>query len=478
MAHIGQENYYSLSGKPLCELVKKVYPFNVATKLRPDPVETVERQTPPVQGDHVKALPYWSRLHKSAAYGDGIVEYVAQWNNTALVGNVIPPQTCSAQQQLGSLTVGNFDVWGYTAAPEVLAVPTGTAAQWQFCEHMANTKARANLNKGLINVPLLIAERKETAELIGTNVKRMAATIRDVATRDLSRIRKLKKQADKRRVARGIANEHLAIIFGMLPLIDEVEGAVELLERPVLDFIRSRGLFNMVLSETSIDTTSAVTAPSNISLMNSAGRVATVTSKGVSRKTISVRTALRYKLSSQLAQTGRHLGFEPVGAAFDLIPLSFIVGWFSNLDDYIRALAPIVGAEFETGSRNRRQKHMIDFSVTVHPSAPGSLYGNPTRFVIPPQLKEPNMYIAEKRHDTRFVLTEPPETNLHWDVDVGLAEIAAGLSLTVQRYVKPLKRLAKAKEFRYKARKPKWLKALTYIPPKDIKNAQNTRSFR
>lgn len=462
--NIGQEDYYSLSGKPLCDLVTHVKLFNVMTKPRPTPVDTVERQDPPVQGDYVLALPYWSRTHKSTAYGDGIVPYIAQWNNTALVGNVIPPQTCSAQQQVGGLTHGQFDVWGYCATPPTLVVPQGTAAQWQFCEHMADTKARANLNKGLINLPLLLAERKETAELIGTNVKRMATTVRDVANRDLRRIRKLTKRADKRTVARGIANEHLSLIFGLLPLIDEVEGAVELLEKPRLDFIRSRGIFNMILSEAAIDSTAAVTVPSNISCMNNAGRVATVTSKGVSRSNISVRTALRYKLHSQLAQTGRHLGFEPIGAAFDLIPLSFIVGWFSNLDDYIRALAPIIGADFETGSRNRRQRHTVDYSITVHPSAPGSIYGSPTRFVSAPMLREPNMYLAEKRHDTRFVLSAPPETNLHWDVDVGLNEIAAGLSLTIQRYVKPLKRLAKAKEFRYKASKPKWLKALTYVP--------------
>lgn len=459
----GTENYYSLSGAPHCSVtVNPTQTFEVAYPAPAIPILTVEKQSPPLQGDRVHALPYWSRVTEAAASGDGLVKFQYIWHLPGLVGD-LPPTVCIAKQQAGSRIMGSFDAWELAyRLPASWLMPDGTPAQWKFAEHMANTKAKANLNKALVNLPLLYAERAQTAKMIGDRVGQVVRAAQAAHNRDFSAYKKAYGRLEKRKVAREAANSHLELIFGLLPMIDEVEGLAELLAMPTLDFIRARGTYAIMLSETPVNKVELVKTPSDISGVNSAGLVATVQSKGSFRNMISVRTALRYKLETQLAADARRLGFEPLGAAFDLYPLSFLLGWVSNLDDYIKGMAPLVGVTFETGSMNRRQRSILSYGLTVAPGVASGLYGNPSRWERIPSLVKPCDYFASKMANTRLPLSEPPESHLHWDVDVGLYEIAAGLSLTIQRYVKPLKRLMKQKSFRYRGKRPKWLPAIKY----------------
>lgn len=458
------EQYTSTGTHPGC-VVSRPAPLvkEILGSTPPTAWDIAAKQEPAAQGDFVTAMPYWSSIDKMSYGGAGDVPFQYQWRTPQNTTWDVPPR-CDRSYLLATGVVdGKLNVYDYAAFPiKGRALPKGTAAQWLTCQRMADTKAMANLHKALVNVPLLIAERKETIDMIVSRVGQLSRLVQDVAKRDISRWKKAKNRLERRKVSRDAASAHLEMIFGILPLIGEVEGLCEFLARPKLDFVRSRGVFAMNVGLEKIDSVARVTSASPIQPINPASLLCTVNTKGVLQDMISVRTALRYKLESQLAANASLLGFSPLGAAFDLIPLSFITGWFSNLDDWIRALDPVIGATFETGSRNRRQRTLVYSGITLAPSVPTGYSGNEARWVIPPAISQPAYIAADKQLNTRVVLDQPPETSLHWDVDVGLYELTAGLSLAVQRYIKPLKRLSKHKAFRYRARKPKWLPKIRY----------------
>lgn len=65
----------------------------------------------------------------------------------------------------------------------------------------------------------------------------------------------------------------------------------------------------------------------------------------------------------------------------------------------------------------------------------------------------------------RSVLLSAPIAELDWDFEVGFSEVAAGVSLTVQRYLKPLKRVIAQKPFRYRGPKVRDLPPVRYSRP-------------
>lgn len=417
-----------------------------------------------VKGDRVLAMPYWSQVDERCYIGSGVVPFSWAWWNADAGGYPIP--TACGPMRGGGRTVGEFSIWQYLPALPSAAVTHGavSAAQWKFCQEMANTKARAKLNKALVSLPLLFAERKQTLEMIGRNVKSMGQLALAAQQRDLAKYKKAIGRLNKRRVAKDSADRHLELIFGFLPLMDEVEGLAEFLALPNLDFIRADGLHGIETGEVSLLGETLVKWPHSDQSEgpNNVGNIAKIYRSGLVTKRASVRVALRYKLDTQLAGDARRLGFEPIGAAFDLYPLSFVVGWFSNLDHYVKGLAPLVGVEFVTGSENRRRKVVGSEATAIAPYPTQPLYGMTRVWTKQPTGTDVTSRSVKMLDDVRTVLTAPPELSLHWDVDVGLYEATAGLSLLIQRYIKPLKRLTKQKTFRYRGPRPKWLRDVRY----------------
>jgi len=330
-----------------------------------------------------------------------------------------------------------------------LELPMYDGDSWKTLESLADTKALGNLGKALVNLPLIFAERRETIELIGRKVAFIAKTVKSAQERSLEQF-KLTRYKDRRRVAQAIAGEHLALVFGMLPLVDEVEGLIEFVTTDRLDFLRSRGI-QVKASDTTLKTSTAVMA--NDGWPNYfRGKWGTVWTGTREVNLQAVRTALRYKLTTAVGHDFYKLGFDPVGAAFDLVPLSFMTGWVSNFDYWIRSLSPFYGLEFETGSRNRRTYREVTQKSWFNPDGVYTVYGGSKAFES----------MGNRRRDERTVLFAAPDAALHWDVEVGLYEVAAGASIAVQRYLKPLKRVISQKQFRYKGPRPKWLPQIRY----------------
>lgn len=429
--------------------------------------ETTESSSDLKLGDHILALPYWSERHMTTRSD-------APCSLVGIVGDIhtdVEPYFPIRDATLSdwplalapfhravnvTSTVYRAD-WSFNGQqfcqPAPCELPEGSKAEWESLVRLADTKALGNARKALVNLPMIFKERRETLSMIGGKVASMAKGARALQTRSLAEFRKTKPK-NRTQAAKRISNEHLEFVFGWLPVIGEIEGAIEFFERDNLDFIRSRGVQTQFQPDTTSKRTQGVSLSYGSIYFGGGFGWGTMETHSTAKSLISVRTALRYKLTTQCAGAAYALGFEPFGTVYDMIPLSFISGWISNFDYYVRTISPLVGMEFETGSRNRR-KHSEVRNVSIfsrNTSSRQKFYG-----AVSP------IYTDETRtRDDREVIFVEPEASLDWDVEVGLYEVAAGISLTLQRFIKPLKRDIRVKQFRYRGPRPKWLKTIRY----------------
>lgn len=413
----------------------------------PEIEESINRR-PLEKGDHVHALPYWnliSRVERPAKpvsftrwnrYPDGHPWPEGYENNQ---GNTSIVYTCHIDMNLQyCLSVPNLKL--SASDPDLV----------KRLQQLADTKALGNVRRALANLPMLFKERKQTLNMIGKRSADIAKSANSAQRKSMSTYRSLRGAKNKRAYAKVVADEHLELIFGWLPLMAEVEGAAEYLQREQLDFIRSRGI--MAERVTNSDRTERVVGfPSSFTSAQTGNRnLLRINQSTNSSDVTSVRTALRYSLANSIVGDAYLLGADPIATLYDMVPLSFVSGWVSNFDFWVRTLTPEVGLTFETGSRNLRRENTYQCRGIVRNNPAVDWYGN--------TIVETVDASGQLRRNDRSVLTKPPSAHLMWDVDVGLFEVTAGVSLMLQRYLKPLKRSIAQQPFRYRGK-------TRYLPP-------------
>lgn len=411
-------------------------------------------------GNRVDALPYWSeRLNvtvdprqRDIAYGVGLSRFPFP-----------PGDVCISPGSSGSETIVrnkySTDPFEWAPMPE-FDLPRVSPAELEFLRGMADTRALASLNKAMANLPMLFKERRETIRMAAGKAGMLADAARSIQQRDFSRYRKAAKK-DRRRIARDIANEHLEAIFGWLPLIAEVEGAMDYIAQERYEFIKGRG--SHVIAD-NVDVHVSAPVYGWDEWHGAYREVARADVTGVQRRLKGMRTNLRMDITSAFAGDARQLGFEPIASFYDMVPLSFVSGWISNFDAYVRTLAPLIGLEFRTGSRNLRRETFLDVSGRIMEQNP-PVYPAPWKAWVEDRDRSVTLLTGSRTRDDRSVVDKLPTASLHWDLDVGLYEATAAASLLIQRKLKPLQRAIGVKQFRYKGSKPKWLPRIRYRKP-------------
>jgi hypothetical protein len=317
---------------------------------------------------------------------------------------------------------------------------------------LADTKACADLRRSLYNAPLILAERKETIDMLKRKGLQIAAVVKSRQTEDLSKWARTRNR-DKRRIARDIAGEHLAILFGFLPLISEIEGVAGALAQDTPFKITGRGRASDVSeTKTSIGNSSDAVVVSSRNAYYEGGLI--------SKVRFSVRTSVSCSVTLSGAQYLRDAGFNPLATVYDLVPLSFLSDFVSNLGSFIRALDPLVGVDFLTGSSTswiERHDNARVFGTVVknvHDTSTG-------RYTSHKSVGSGEASVRVLRVH-RSVLTDYPDPSLHWNNTLTLPKIGTLASLSIQRFLKPVKPLLAAKAFRYKGKRPKYLPPIKY----------------
>lgn len=395
---------------------------------------------PLMRGNHVDSLPYWSsRLELDNP----------EWSINAswFTNHNIPGQCKWFAQSWAEVDGRCFSQVG----EQDLRLKLFDDKTMNFVRNMSDIKAKAALRKGMINAPLLIAERIQTMNMVKERVGDMMRVVESVQRRDLARWRRLKSAKSRRAFAQKAASSHLELIFGWLPLIDEIEGMVDLVIQEKRDFVIGRGRHTQL--ETAV-TKTRVPVSSGAGLYCAIG-----TTK---RQAFSCRTNLRAEVTSHFGRNAQSMGFNPLYSLYDLTPLSFITGWFSNFNFAVQSWDPLVGVRFRTGARSERT------STTVRKTAIASSDPS-TAFTT--SINGYGRSHGSRIYDNRVVLSEEPDTHLVFYNNLSPFSVFAGVSLYLQRRLRPIEKLLKVKKFRYRSQKPIVLPPLRYKPGNRVNNS-------
>lgn len=404
--------------------------------------EIVDERSPVVHGDRVHALPYYRTI-----IGELVV--TGDLSVKSQVGRFPPNHGCT-----GKIAPETYDgsVWGGSLAPNItLGHRFPDPSTMEDMVAIATTKALANARRSFNNLPLLIAERRQTVQLIGTLLRRL--NLKTLVTQRESILRYLRTAHSRRKqVARDIAGEHLAFLFGVLPLVQEIEGLVEQLAASKSAVITGRGrmAFDDPSFEASYDRAVRVSVPGvNLDVP--------VTIRPEKHTRHSARVSLRYAIDIEGLQGLRDNGFNPIATAYDLIPLSFLSDFVSNTGQWLRAYDPMFGATFVTGSISTWFEWREGYELA------GSSIGSPANWFRnwTESVGSCHVYRSGKRM-VRTVLSSEPDPSWRMVNTVTLAKAVTGVSLAVQRFVKPTKAAIKQRPFRYKGPRPKYLPKVRY----------------
>lgn len=421
---------------PRCDVVQD-------TKLT-GPVRTVRVgeeiiSSPTTSGNFVDATPYKSTRLKKAASGAISLRRVDKHIHSSTPYR----NSCKGAQVYASYDfVYNYRFFNPTAlvGPDKWAKYTEFSdVDKRFVRNIAVTKAKNSLRRGLTSLPMLYRERQETLRTMKTKSEMIIDVVMRRHNDDLHQYRKLRSKRDKTRFARAAAAQHLEVIFGIMPLIDDLQGLAEYVMQEETTFVKGTGTHGITATEKGRLAVKAVTDYSRSPPLGGGYSV---------QSRYSVRCALRADITSSIGADAAQLGFSPLYTLYDAVPLSFVLSWFSNFGQWIGSLDPLVGAEFRTGSVSTRKSVSSDLTLVGTFQREGGAYD--------PRIYDASGIVHHSESfvdDVRTVLTSEPESEFELYNNLSFYSVTAALSLVIQRKLKLPKRVLKSSPFKYKGKK-------------------------
>lgn len=426
-----------------CEKVTRALPSYPVQSTDVLPYVDKSSAAPLRKGDHHMDLPY------AASWTEVIQPFEGEYRTHSWMDaeSQCPGQRNRFSEHEGSVSYLSLftDISALTGRWPELTLRDKQPDLVRFLRESAVTAALADARSGIMNLPLIYADRVGTVRLVQDKLRQLANLCTTRGRADIRRFFRTDPRS-RRRIYRQIASEHLGFLFGVLPLVAEIEGLIEILEKGFPDkIITGRGKRT--------DSDSDVPPPLYYAGSNNGQVNAILAFRRQMR--LKVVVSLKYKVTTESVVKSQKLGFNAAAVGYDLIPLSFLSDFISNTGNFLRAYDPIVGAEFSTGCWTvRRDTTLEGFAY------PGNRNDAPN---LVRKVMSGTGKLAVKSGDMeRFVFSEEPEPIWHFQNNMSLSRAATLASLAVQRYLKPLRRVVAEKPFRYKGPRPKFLPPIKY----------------
>lgn len=199
----------------------------------------------------------------------------------------------------------------------------------------AATQALANVNKPEVMGLVALAELKDTINVLRNPIGGALNWLKQNASTNKSR-KKSKARRRFKELAINASDQHLSVIFGLLPFIEDVQGTLKAMKGDYDNRVQytARGFASTSFSNSK--------ASFDIVYQSGAQKTTLDYSDQVTRQ-FTVRAYCLYEVQRDLQSSmGLTLQEFPL-SAYQVIPFSFVEGWFSNVGDYIASLVPRVG---------------------------------------------------------------------------------------------------------------------------------------
>lgn len=302
-----------------------------------------------------------------------------------------------------------IDVWemrGALDAPHFIMPPlyrTGSVPSW-LVDRTVN-RALIDLKDSTVNYAQMLAESAKAASMVASNAKILIAAFRyackgnmRAAANELGLDRRsfrntftLKRKRNGS-YDRRASSRWLELQYGWMPLLSDIHGVIEDFEK---GFLREP---RFAVTKESRDTSTE----SNVVTSDAGNKYNrhTVIRKDTIENICRVR--LDFVLDAPTLRTISQKGFlNPTLLAWELLPYSFVVDWFSPIGEFLETLDSTSGLTFKGGSITTFQKIRSVSTSIPRPTASGdTCVGGFQGY-------------GESHRMDRRVLTEPPSGSLY-----------------------------------------------------------------
>lgn len=197
----------------------------------------------------------------------------------------------------------------------------------------AATSALAGVRKPEVNGLVALAEFKETVHSIRHPINGALKFLGRNAPSKRKRNRLSKRSL--KASANHLADQHLTIIFGLLPFISDVQGTLKVIREAV-----KTAEPTVLTSHGQASSFDVVTSKGSSVIYNDGNNVETLYYDDECRRTVIARAYVLYRTKVDMLDA---LGLSPSEiptAAWQTLTLSFVVDWFANVSKFISALTP------------------------------------------------------------------------------------------------------------------------------------------
>lgn len=263
---------------------------------------------------------------------------------------------------------GNLSVWDCDPiSAGVLAMPT---AKLNEVHAKAINNLLLKVKDQKVNLVQALAERRQTAQLIGDTALKIGSMIRAVKKGDLrlaaealnvlppskraiqrhrQRVASARMSRDREALDKVMSKGILSVQYGWRPLLQDIYGSAELLAqkqmREIVDHAKSGSQVSHEVSSTSTVGYSKVQNTSNV--------------------TVQVQYKVTFASQSDTTHSLAQVGISnPALIAWELVPWSFVIDWFIPIGNYISSLDATLGLSFVTGSCSTKTVGKCQLSQT------------------------------------------------------------------------------------------------------------------
>lgn len=227
---------------------------------------------------------------------------------------------------------GTYTYWGPQDAVFDKLLNGSALASSDHLISLACTKALAGVQQAEVSGLVALAEFRETVQSL---LHPIDATLKWLARNAPSKKKRRKRsyKAKASELAKAVSDQHLTVVFGILPFISDIQGILKALESleplPVRQTARGKASQQIQESETEVQRVhDSLTEYSDQSTTASVTRTVTVRAYQLYETKVTIANALGITFSN-----------VPL-AVWQTATLSFVVDWFANVGDFISALTP------------------------------------------------------------------------------------------------------------------------------------------
>lgn len=215
-------------------------------------------------------------------------------------------------------------------------------------EHLLNSarsKLLSKINTEGAMLAVNYAERKQSFGMMTARLEQLGRFALNLKRGDIAgaakalslnpNSRKVKKIKDRYARVRSVSGAWLEFHFGWEPLVKDIYGAVDILDSsPDADAIVP---VKVSVSRPFADSTSQHIQHSETTWVRYQRRM---------NGRLRVKCGANYSISNPILWKASQLGLtNPIAVAWELIPFSFVVDWFSTLGEYINQISDTMGVE-------------------------------------------------------------------------------------------------------------------------------------